>query len=350
MQFLDLQTVLVGVVIMLLVLWLRDMRHGLNMPPGPLQWPILGSLPSLALFGSKDPLAYLKTLGDKYGGIFSVKLGDHFAVFISDYNIIKEALMKQGSCFSHRPSIAMERAFRGSKPGVVLGNGRPWQVFRRFAMQSMRDFGVGKKSIEEKIQIEACSLIQQLEKMDGKPHDPSPDTQVAVTNIICAIIFGDRYEYGDAEFEQILDSIKDLTQSVEWTDLRNMFEVFDHLPYQKNFKRFIAANHRIHGVIKRQIEEHRQTLDETEDRDILDLYQQQLSHFIVDLFVAGAETTATTLGWAYLYMAEHPDIQEKCFQEIYKVRTEYRPPTMADRAKLPFVEATISEVQRIRTI
>jgi hypothetical protein len=37
-------------------------------------------------------------------------------------------------------------------------------------------------------------LIQQLEKMDGKPHDPSPDTQVAVTNIICAIIFGERYD------------------------------------------------------------------------------------------------------------------------------------------------------------
>jgi hypothetical protein len=117
MQFLDLQTVLVGVVIMLLVLWLRDMRHGLNMPPGPLQWPILGSLPSLALFGSKDPLAYLKTLGDKYGGIFSVKLGDHFAIFISDYNIMKEALMKQGSCFSHRPSMAMERAVQCNKPG-----------------------------------------------------------------------------------------------------------------------------------------------------------------------------------------------------------------------------------------
>ncbi|ELT89059.1 hypothetical protein CAPTEDRAFT_127844 [Capitella teleta] len=328
------------------------------MPPGPLQWPILGSLPSLALFGSKDPLAYLKTLGDKYGGIFSVKLGDHFAIFISDYNIMKEALMKQGSCFSHRPSTALDRAIGYDEPGVVLANGRVWQVFRRFAMQSMRDFGVGKKSIERKIQIEASSLIQQLEKMDGKAHNPSPDTQVAVTNIICAIIFGERYEYGDAEFSQILDSMKDVAQSVEWFDLRNMFDIVDRLPYGKN----VSANHKILGVIKRQIVEHRQTLDETEDRDILDLCLRRQAGseedaalfnavvaFIGDLFIAGGETTATTLGWAYLYMAEHPDIQEKCFQEIYKVLGD-RPPIMADRAKLPFVEATISEVQRIRTI
>uniref|UniRef100_X2B6P7 Cytochrome P450 n=1 Tax=Capitella teleta TaxID=283909 RepID=X2B6P7_CAPTE len=103
-------------------------------------------------------------MGDKYGGIFSVKLGDHFAIFISDYNIMKEALMKQGSCFSHRPSTALDRAIGYDEPGVVLANGRVWQVFRRFAMQSMRDFGVGKKSIERKIQIEASSLIQQWRK------------------------------------------------------------------------------------------------------------------------------------------------------------------------------------------
>ncbi|ELU05557.1 hypothetical protein CAPTEDRAFT_164179 [Capitella teleta] len=352
---------------MLLVLWLKDARHGLNMPPGPLQWPVVGSLPSFALIGGKNPLAYLKSLGDKYGGIFSMKLGDHFAVFISDYHIIKEALVKQGSCFSTRPPTAMDAAIRGSsqtRHGVVFTNGRVWQVFRRFAMQSMRDFGVGKKSIEGKLQIEASSLIQQLEKMEGKPYNPNPDTQVAVTNIICAIIFGERYEYGDADFSKIMDSMRDLAQSVQFTDLRSMFGVLSLLPHRENFKRLIAADNHLKTVVKRQIEEHRRTLDDVEDRDIIDLClrkqagdgedatlfnDEQLSHFIADLFLAGAETTATTLGWAYLYMAEHPEIQEKCFQEIYNVLGD-RPPTMADRSKLPFVEATISEVQRIRTI
>jgi cytochrome P450 len=41
---------------------------------------------------------------------------------------------------------------------------------------------------------------------------------------------------------------------------------------------------------------------------------------LTDLFVAGSETTATTLSWAYMYLAEYPDIQEKCYKEIEKVR------------------------------
>jgi cytochrome P450 len=44
-----------------------------------------------------------------------------------------------------------------------------------------------------------------------------------------------------------------------------------------------------------------------------------LPNFISDLFLAGAETTATTMGWAYLCMAEYADVQDKCYQEIDSV-------------------------------
>ena len=73
-----------------------------------------------------------------------------------------------------------------------MSSGKEWQVLRRFTMQALRDFGVGKKSIEEKIQGEATALIKELEKLEGKPQDASIPTQRAVTNIICSIIFGDR--------------------------------------------------------------------------------------------------------------------------------------------------------------
>ena len=40
---------------------------------------------------------------------------------------------------------------------------------------------------------------------------------------------------------------------------------------------------------------------------------------IQDLFIAGTETSSTTLDWAMLYMMEFPDIQKKCQQEIDEV-------------------------------
>jgi hypothetical protein len=112
LDYLTLQSVLVGLVVLLLVLWLRDLKHGLHMPPGPMQWPVVGSLPSVALFGSKDFLGYLKSLGKKHGGLFTLKLGDYQTVFITDYEVMKECLVKQGSVFSVRPEMEMSRALR----------------------------------------------------------------------------------------------------------------------------------------------------------------------------------------------------------------------------------------------
>ena len=44
-----------------------------------------------------------------------------------------------------------------------------------------------------------------------------------------------------------------------------------------------------------------------------------MQRVIMDLFVAGSETTSTTLDWAFLYMAEYPGIQKKCQLEIDEV-------------------------------
>ena len=112
---LGLQSVLVGLVVLLQVLWLRDLKHGLHMPPGPMQWPVVGSLPSVALFGGKDFLGYLKSLGKKHGGLFTLKLGDYHTVFITDYSIMKEALVEQGDVFSNRPTMEMLRTTRNSE-------------------------------------------------------------------------------------------------------------------------------------------------------------------------------------------------------------------------------------------
>ena len=99
----DLQMCLVLVTAFLIGLWLIDLKHSRSMPPGPFQWPFIGCLPQLAMFGANDLLGYLMKLSRKYNGFFSLKLGNYHAVFISDLKMIQEAFVKQSNCFNDRP-------------------------------------------------------------------------------------------------------------------------------------------------------------------------------------------------------------------------------------------------------
>jgi len=53
----------------------------------------------------------------------------------------------------------------------------------------------------------------------------------------------------------------------------------------------------------------------------------------MDLFLAGTETTASSLGYFFLYLMQHPVEQEKMRQEIFKVVGRDRLPTLEDMPK-----------------
>ena len=67
---------------------------------------------------------------------------------------------------------------------------------------------------------------------------------------------------------------------------------------------------------------------------------------IQDLFLAGTETSATTLQWLLLYFLHFPEVQKKCFEEIQRNVGCDSAICLEDKTKLPYVEATLMEVLR----
>ena len=57
----------------------------------------------------------------------------------------------------------------------------------------MRDFGVGKTSLEEKIMQEVDAATEDLNTADGKPFDIRHLTSMMITNVIYGIVFAKRY-------------------------------------------------------------------------------------------------------------------------------------------------------------
>lgn len=77
--------------------------------------------------------------------------------------------------------------------GVIWSLGDVWRDTRRFALMSLRDFGVGKTSLEERIQDEADLLMAEIRACNGRPFVPRKFLAMAVMNIMCGIVRGSRY-------------------------------------------------------------------------------------------------------------------------------------------------------------
>ena len=73
-----------------------------------------------------------------------------------------------------------------------MQHGDDWKTLRRFTLRALRDFGLGKSSLEDKIKDELDNVLDELDKKSGVPFSPQKLFYQSVSNIICSIIFGHR--------------------------------------------------------------------------------------------------------------------------------------------------------------
>ncbi|PKK27322.1 cytochrome P450 2J6-like, transcript variant X3 [Columba livia] len=142
-------------------------------------------------------------LTEKYGDIFSMDMGSSSFVCVNGLWMIKEILVNQGENFLDRPELPLAReAF--SNRGLISSNGHLWKQQRRFTLSTLRNFGLGKRSLEERIQEECRYLVDAFGDEQGDPFDPHFKINNAVSNIICSVTFGNRFEYHDEDFQKLL--------------------------------------------------------------------------------------------------------------------------------------------------
>ena len=87
-------------------------------------------------------------------------------------------------------------------------NGSEWRDHRRFALQVLRDLGFGKGSLEDRISDEIRHLMKVIDRKDGQPIDIHTVLTPSMSNNICHLVFGHRYETDDPRrtaLDRILD-------------------------------------------------------------------------------------------------------------------------------------------------
>ncbi|XP_026637253.1 cytochrome P450 2C55-like isoform X2 [Microtus ochrogaster] len=294
--------VLLGLVLsclFLLSLW-RQSSERRKLPPGPTPLPIIGNILQVDL---KDISKSLKNFSKVYGSVFTLYLGRKPTVVLHGYKALKEAFIDLGDEFAGRGNFPVAEKI-GKGHGIVFSNGRTWKEMRRFSLMTLRNFGMGKRSIEDRVQEEARCLVEELRKSNGSPCDPTFILACAPCNVICSIIFQNRFDYKDQEFHNFMNVLNENIEilSSPWMQEKNNPKTeFTH---------------------------------------------ENLFFSAADLFAAGTETTSTTLRYSLLLLLKHPDVTAKVQKEIDHVIGRHRTPCMEDRSHMPYTDAVLHEVQR----
>ncbi|XP_006521191.1 cytochrome P450, family 2, subfamily d, polypeptide 12 isoform X1 [Mus musculus] len=336
-------------------------------PPGPVPWPVLGNLLQVDL--NNMPYSLYK-LQNRYGDVFSLQMAWKPMVVINRMKAMKEVLLTCGEDTADRPPVPIfeHLGFKPRSQGMIFAPyGPEWREQRRFSLSSLRNFGLGRKSLEEWVIKEAGHLCDAFTTQAGQYINPNTMLKKATCNVIASLIFARRFEYEDPYLIRMLkvleDSLTELSGLIP--EVINTFPILLHIPRLAD--KFLQSQKSFIAIVDNLLTENRTTWDPAQSpRNLTDAFlaeiekakgnpessfnDENLRMVVIDLFTAGILTTSTTLSWALLLMILHPDVQRRVQQEIDEVIGQVRHPEMADQAHMPYTNAVIHEVQRFGDI
>ncbi|XP_072266622.1 cytochrome P450 2C20-like [Pyxicephalus adspersus] len=336
--------------------WWRHHRRYRSLPPGPTPLPFLGTPKYMNM--QKADKSYA-SLSQKYGSVFTIWKLTEPVVVLCGYETVKDALLNHAEEFSARPVIPT--LYIPTK-GFSF-NGPRWRPLRRFTISSLRNFGMGKKTMESRVLEEATYLTKATAQTEGNPFNPLLILACAVGNIISSVLFGEHFDYKDEKLHDLMSHTSRHIKSVmsPLHMLCNVFPFLLKLPMVPNI--IFKENSYLQNFVLKYIEEHKRNLKPEAPRDFIDYFLLKIKEMedeedpdfcdtsllamVVGLLAAGSETTASTMKFCLVLLAHYPDVQVKVQQEIDEVTQSTRPPTIGDRPQLAYTNAVIHETQRV---
>lgn len=315
--------------------------------PGPP--PITGVRETLQMVRefSRNPLARLMRLHDDYGDTVKISAGGISNIFTRDPEVMHEVMVKQAAHFGKDKDYTDPQKgmalFLGN--GLLTSNGDFWRRQRKLVAPALHT-----RRIENYAQTISDYTVQGMaDWRDGERFDISAQMKHITLRIVGKSLFNAEV----AEEAEMVAEGMDVFQDLMMNMSLGMLPAWIPTPLRLRARR---AKGNLDQMVYRLINERRASdqdtgdllsmllMAETEDGERMS--DAQARDEIVTLFLAGHETTANTLNWTWMLLAQHPEVEARFHAELDSVLGG-RTPTLADLKTLPYTEMVIKESLRL---
>ncbi|KAJ3498320.1 hypothetical protein NLG97_g1215 [Lecanicillium saksenae] len=342
-------------------------KVGAKLPPGPKPLPIIGNILDLPPSGAPEFEHWLKHK-DVYGPLSSLSIMGQTLVIIHDREAARILLEKMSVKTSSRPHMEFGHELCGYKSQLPM---QPYnETFRRrrrmlhqhigtkvAAMQYYNTQEEESRRLLLRTLTAPKNLMQHVNSMMGaiilkttygysiEPEKPDPLIQLIelmISNVASAFV----------PMAWIVDAIpvmRYLPAGLPGMGFKETARQWSKINQKVNDVPFSFTRQQMHNGSHRPSfvsEAIQKSGDSAGSRDVEDDVRESAA----TLYVAGAETTSSTLSSFILAMVMFPAVQRKAQEEIDRVVGTDRLPQFEDRDNLPYVEGLVQEAYRWHTV
>jgi len=291
-----------------------------------------------------NPLDYFTKVAREYGDIAGLRVLNFRSIFINHPDLIEEVLVTNARKYSKGRVLRANRHVFGE--GLLTSEGDFWLRQRRLAQPAFH---------RARIASYAATMVEYTQRMlngwrAGEERDAHREMMRLTLQIVGKTLFDADVERDAQEVGKSLELLLEIG-----ANFRRAIFVPHWLPTPTNLhvKREVAQ---IEKILYRIIEERRASgrdagdllsmLLSAQDEDGSRMTDRQLRDEAITLFLAGHETTASTLSWTWWLLARNPTVEAKLHAELDAVLGD-RAPSLDDLPRLAYAGHVITESLRL---
>ncbi|TNF93666.1 MAG: cytochrome P450 [Gammaproteobacteria bacterium] len=238
--------------------------------------------------------------------------------------------------------------------GLFISDGETWRQRRELQAPVFHS-----RNLKPFTETMSTCVMEMAAEWESKYVDQRllvlPEMAKLTSEIISRTMFGD--ELGSKNAGAIVSGFTDYQAVIEKFDLSSFFGLPEWLPKMPHRRRGLKVVNRVHeifdDILIRNME--KKDMQSTLLSRLLDAYDptskdgitlEQIRNEAIVIFMAGHETTANALAWAWYLLSNQPSVLEKLHKELHQVLGS-RPPKYEDVSKLKYTRAIFEESMRL---